>query len=272
MYGPSETTIWSLTAQLQKDEDTIPIGRPIANTWVYILDGYGEPVPIGVCGELYIGGVGVARGYLKREALTAERFLRDPFIGDGAGRMYRTGDLGRWLPDGNIEFLGRSDFQIKIRGIRIEVGEIEARLLEHPRISEAVVLSREDTPGEKRLVGYVVPKADETDFNKEREVRQVNEWERIWTEEYNKPREDASFGEDFRGWVSSYDGKTIPRSEMVEWRDATVSRILELRPRRVLEIGVGSGLLLSQLAPYYELYWGTDLSRHAIELLNFQIA
>ena len=123
------------------------VGGPIANTQIYILDGRGQPVPVGVPGELHIGGAGVARGYWRRPELTAERFLEDRFASEPGARMYRTGDLGRWLPDGNIEFLGRNDFQVKIRGFRIEFGEIEARLLEHSGVKEAVVLAREDSPG-----------------------------------------------------------------------------------------------------------------------------
>jgi len=156
-YGPTETHC-VCSYKLPPNPDCWPvlppIGRPIANTHIYILDGQREPVPVGVAGELYIGGVGVARGYLNRAELTAEKFVQDPFVEDGEGRMYRTGDLGRWLADGNIEFLGRNDFQVKVRGFRIELGEIESRLLEHDGVREAVVLAREDTPGEKRLVAY----------------------------------------------------------------------------------------------------------------------
>ncbi|HET7086228.1 MAG TPA: non-ribosomal peptide synthetase, partial [Rhizomicrobium sp.] len=160
MYGPTETTIWSAVASVSSSE-LIHIGRPISNTRIYLLDGLGSPVPTGVVGEIYIGGAGVARGYLNRPELTAERFIPSPFIeGD---RLYKTGDLGRYLADGNIEFLGRNDFQVKIRGFRIELGEIEARLLSHPSVREAIVLAREDQPGEKRLVAYytAAPDADE---------------------------------------------------------------------------------------------------------------
>jgi amino acid adenylation domain-containing protein len=155
LYGPSETTTYSTWVPMKRGESlAMHIGRPIANTRVYILDGHREPVPVGVTGELYIGGAGVARGYLNRPELTAERFVADPFVKESEARMYRTGDLGRWLADGTIEFVGRNDFQVKIRGFRIELGEIEARLAEHPAVREAVVLAREDAAGEKRLVAY----------------------------------------------------------------------------------------------------------------------
>jgi non-ribosomal peptide synthetase component F/acyl carrier protein len=153
-YGPTETTVWSTAFRVKHDIGSVSIGKPITNTRIYILDSHGQPVPVGVTGELYIGGAGVARGYWNQPELTAERFLRDPFVGDGKARMYRTGDLGRWLPDGNIEFLGRNDFQVKIRGFRIELGEIEAALGTHSAVREAVVIAREETPGDKRLVAY----------------------------------------------------------------------------------------------------------------------
>lgn len=154
LYGPTENTVNSVVKNMAGTRDRVSIGRPVANTRVYILDGKGQPVPIGVMGELFIGGAGVARGYLNRPELTAERFLTDPFASDAGARMYKTGDLGRWLPDGNVEYLGRNDFQVKIRGMRVEVGEIEARLMEHPSVREAVVTALEDTPGEIRLIAY----------------------------------------------------------------------------------------------------------------------
>ncbi|OKP02419.1 Amino acid adenylation [Xenorhabdus eapokensis] len=162
VYGPTETTTFATTYELpakgDKDVDSkIPIGRPISNTQIYILNQQGQPVPLGVDGEIYIAGIGVARGYLNHPELTAERFLPDPFAAQPDARMYKTGDLGRWRPDGNIEYLGRNDFQVKLRGFRIELGEIEARLTQCDGVREAVVLAREDEPGQKRLVAYLLP-------------------------------------------------------------------------------------------------------------------
>lgn len=156
LYGPSETTTYSTWVDMPRAGGFVPtIGRPIANTQIYILDERREPVPVGVVGEIYIGGAGVARGYLHRPELTEQRFLTDPFLAGDTGRMYRTGDLARWLPDGAIEYLGRNDHQVKIRGYRIELGEIEARLVMHPQVQDAAVIAREDVPGEKRLVAYL---------------------------------------------------------------------------------------------------------------------
>jgi amino acid adenylation domain-containing protein/thioester reductase-like protein len=154
-YGPTETTVVATSGQLYKDDAVLHIGKPISNTQVYILDAEMQPIPVGVIGELYIGGAGVAQGYLNRPDLTAERFAADPF-GDAEGRLYRTGDLGRWRPDGTIEYLGRNDHQVKIRGFRIELEEIETQLSRHPQVKDAVVLARESARGEMRLVGYVV--------------------------------------------------------------------------------------------------------------------
>jgi amino acid adenylation domain-containing protein len=157
LYGPTETTIWSTMQRVEPSDDPVLIGRPIANTEIYILDCYLQPVPSGVHGDLYIGGAGLARRYLNREDLTAESFLRNPFSDDPDARLYRTGDRARYRPTGNIEFLGRSDHQVKIRGHRIELGEIETILDRHPAVKESVILARDrDSSGEKELTGFVV--------------------------------------------------------------------------------------------------------------------
>ncbi|MEH1785599.1 MAG: amino acid adenylation domain-containing protein [Nostoc sp.] len=183
LYGPTETTIWSSVCQLESSESLISIGRPIDNTQIYILDQNLQPVPVGVPGELHIGGAGLARGYLNRPDLTQEKFIPNPFgRSRGAGeqgsrgaevlpnsqspipspRLYKTGDLARYLPDGNIEYLGRIDNQVKIRGFRIELGEIEAALSQHPQVQASYVIVCEDTPGDKRLVAYIVPQLQVT--------------------------------------------------------------------------------------------------------------
>ena len=156
LYGPTEATIWSTYAACAAGGPKPPIGRPIANTQVYVLDRYQHPVPIGIPGELYVSGVGVAREYLKRPELTAGQFVPNPFRQEPGARFYKTGDLVRYLPDGNLEFLGRTDYQVKIRGFRIEMGEIEAMLARDPAVGNAVVLQREDGSGDKYLAAYVV--------------------------------------------------------------------------------------------------------------------
>ncbi|WP_163997839.1 non-ribosomal peptide synthase/polyketide synthase, partial [Pyxidicoccus caerfyrddinensis] len=157
-YGPTESTLFASTHRMTSVEHvgaSVPIGRPIGNTQVYLLEAFGQPVPVGVVGELFIGGDGVARGYVEQPALTAERFVPDAFSGVPGARLYRTGDLARWRGDGVLEFLGRADAQVKVRGYRIELAEVEAALLAFPDVAQAVALVREDVPGDKRLVGYV---------------------------------------------------------------------------------------------------------------------
>jgi acyl-coenzyme A synthetase/AMP-(fatty) acid ligase/acyl carrier protein len=160
MYGPTETAIWSTVYRVEEQRASIPIGKPIANTQVYVLDSLMHLVPSGAFGQLWIGGDGVVRGYWNRPELTAERFVRDP-LRDG-GKLYPTGDIARFLPDGNLEYVGRADFQVKIRGCRIELGEIEATLDQQPGVAQAVVVAREDRGGDKLLAAYFVAKAGQS--------------------------------------------------------------------------------------------------------------
>ncbi|MFH8342789.1 amino acid adenylation domain-containing protein [Streptomyces sp. AM6-12] len=264
MYGPTETTIWSTTAAVKVGEGVPPIGSPIGNTQVFVLDSRLRPVPRGVQGELYIAGDGLARGYQGRPGLTSERFVACPFGASGA-RMYRTGDLVRWGRDGRLEYIGRTDFQVKVRGFRIELGEIENVLASHPGVAQAVVVVR-DQQDDKRVVGYVVPEpqAGAADAG-----AQVDEWRQVYDDSY-LASEDEALGDDFDLWKSTYDGEPIPLEQMREWQDAAVAQVLESAPRRVLEIGVGSGLLMAKIVGQVEEFWGTDLSAPVVDRVRAQ--
>jgi amino acid adenylation domain-containing protein len=273
LYGPSETTTYSTWIAMRRETGfNASIGRPISNTQIYILDSAGQIVPIGVVGEIYIGGAGVARGYLHKPELTAERFQEDPYSTDPQARLYKTGDRGRWRADGTIEYLGRADHQVKIRGFRIELGEIEAQIASHEKIKEAVVLAREDIPGEKRLVAYVVgtraAAAQDSGKQGSASLREtvLDEWQGVWAETYQSQAEVS--GPTFTGWNSSYTGQPIPETDMQEWLTFTIERVRTLKPGKVLEIGCGIGLLLQHLAPHCETYVGTDFSAAAIEQLR----
>ncbi len=271
-YGPTEATTNSTLGRCAADAppgSNVPIGVPDPGTRAYVLDARLRPVPAGVGGELYLGGQGLARGYLGRPGLTAERFVADPFGAPGQ-RLYRTGDLARWTADGRLEFLGRADDQVKIRGFRVEPGEIESALRGHPAVDQAAVVVREDRPGDRRLVAYVVPALDGAG-DEAADAAGVARWKEVHELLYDAASADpaaADLGENFAGWNSMYDGLPLPLPELRAWRDATVARIGELAPRRVLEIGVGSGLLLAGLTPDCESYWGTDLSEQAIAALR----
>ncbi|MBL1097915.1 non-ribosomal peptide synthetase [Streptomyces coffeae] len=272
-YGPTEATTFvsgHRIASLAECTDPLPIGGPLQSTEFRVLDAALRPVPSGVAGELYIGGEGVARGYVNRPLLTAERFVADPYGAPGA-RMYRTGDLVRWNTAGHLMFLGRVDDQVKLRGFRVEPGEIATALRRREGVVQAVVTVREDRLGERRLVAYVVPDAS-VDSDHEA-VQHLGEWQEIYDSMYGEAEVGLDgVGEDFTGWNSSYTGQPIPLPEMRAWRDAAVGRVRALRPRRVLEIGVGSGLLMGPLAPEAEEYWGTDFCVPVVERLRAQVA
>jgi len=274
LYGPTETTIWSAVCRVVTESGVMSIGRPIANTQFYILDRYGQLVPVGVPGELHIGGAGLARGYLNRPELTAQKFIPNPFGDKPAERLYKTGDLVRYLPDDNLEFLGRIDHQVKIRGFRIEMGEIEAILNQHPGVQETAVVTREDETDNQRLVAYLVqnpqyqaPGTHATEWQTE----QISQWNTVWENNYSKPLtyQDPRFN--ISGWKSSYTGFPIPEEEMREWVDNTVERILSWQPTRVLEIGCGTGLLLFRIAPYCTQYQGTDFSPASLDYIQQQL-
>jgi amino acid adenylation domain-containing protein len=275
MYGITETTVHVTYRRLRREDVEggrgSVIGRGIGDLQVYVLDGEQEIAAVGVAGEMYVGGGGLGYGYLGRAELTAERFIPNRYSERGGERLYRTGDLGRYMRNGDIEYLGRIDHQVKVRGYRIELGEIEAALSQHPAVENTVVLMREDMPSDKRLVAYVVQKPDACDsqvIDAEWETEQVSQWAQVFDGTYSEPttHQDGDFN--ITGWNSSYTGLPIPPEEMREWLNQTVDRILSLRPRHVLELGCGTGMLLFRIAPTCVEYWGTDISKAALDYIE----
>jgi amino acid adenylation domain-containing protein len=265
-YGPTEATIWASCSALSAGQP-VSIGAPIPGVCALVLDARLNPAPVGVVGELYLGGPALARGYVGRVGLTAERFVANPFGGAGA-RMYRTGDLVRWTAAGTLDYLGRADTQIKLRGQRLELGEIENTMLACPQVTQAAVTVHHSNTG-SHLIAYVTLEHTST---ADHEAEIVGQWQHVYDELYDAEVAASGFGMDFRGWNSSYTDDPIPLEEMEEWRSATVDRIMALRPRRVLEIGVGSGLVLAQVAPDCVEYWGTDFSAPTIQTLQAAVA
>lgn len=276
MYGITETTVHVTVQPVTADqaaEGGSPIGEPLADLRWYCLDRALEPVPPGVAGELYISGPGLARGYRNRAALTALRFVPDPFGAEPGGRLYRTGDLALRRADGRVIYLGRADQQVKIRGFRIEPGEIEAVLRDEPEVRDAAVLVQDDPAAGRRLVACVVPDHDCLRGSAgDGDTALVGQWQAVFDETYTPDQDGGpaagAVEPGFTGWNDSYADAPIPAEQMQEWLDATVERILELAPRALLEIGCGVGLLTRRLAPRCRRYRGTDLSERAVNGLR----
>ena len=275
LYGPSEDTTYSTWALVKKDADRQPlIGRPISNTQAYVLDKQLQPAPVGVAGELYLAGDGLARGYLNRPELDRERFIFHRFGEETSeSRLYKTGDLVRFLASGELDFLGRIDHQVKIRGFRIELGEIETLLHRHPSVKDTVVLAKEDSSGAKRLIAYVVQNAEAEEAQKGEtaqniQINQISQWQRVYDDTYVQDLSDQDSTFNISGWKSSYTGHPLPAEEMRLWLEHTVERIIAFQPKRVLEIGCGTGLLLFRIAPSCEQYWGIDFSQVALDFVQ----
>jgi amino acid adenylation domain-containing protein len=277
-YGPTENTTFTCCHTIRPGTlsgANVPIGRPIANTCVFLLDRRQRPVPIGLPGELYAGGDGLARDYWNDPVRTAERFVPNPFpeVPAAGERLYRTGDRARYRPDGAIEFLGRLDEQVKVRGYRVEPAEVEAALSRHPGVAASAVVAREDSRGEKILVAYVVPAETAEESGRvghgdgDRQHEQVAHWRDLYEDLYSPAASpDPTF--DIVGWNSSYTGQPLPAEDMREWLEATVERILSLAPKRALEIGCGTGLVLFRVAPVASAYTATDFSPRALAQLD----
>jgi amino acid adenylation domain-containing protein len=272
-FGPAEASDdvcqFVATRPLDSYRMRVPVGVPLPNVRIYVLDHAGQPAAVSVPGEIHIGGVAVGDGYWKNGRRTAEFFLCDPFAQQPGSRMYRTGDVGRWLPDGNLEFLGRIDNQIKVRGNRVQPDEIEAALAAEPGVRRAVVGTIGDDPTQKALVAWVTLRdiSDPAELE-DSASEQISQWQTVFEDTYSRRARQADPTFNIAGWNSSYTGLPIPATEMREWVDATVQRITALQPKRVLEIGCGTGLLLLRLAPQAQFYAGTDFSPKAIEYVR----
>jgi amino acid adenylation domain-containing protein len=272
-YGPSEThvvTTHTLPQNIDRWPTLPPIGKPISNTRILLLDAGLEPVASGDSGELCISGDSLADGYWQRDELTAQRFIAHPLA--LGGRLYRSGDLARMDDAGDLHYLGRLDGQVKIRGHRVETGEIESHLRQHPEVRDCAVVADSESGGDRKLLAYLVLDAQSARHTDKLEREQLEQWQDVWDGTYQQGTAGSDRRFDTSGWNSSYTGRPLPEDEMRRWVDGTVARILERKPRRVLEIGAGTGLILFAVAPHCDYYHATDYSPVSIETLQAQLS
>lgn len=268
LYGPTETTIWSVSKKLSIHEKVL-IGKPIANTSIYILGKQLELVPVGVIGEICIGGAGLSRGYLNRPDLTNQKFIPNPFNNFPGAVIYKSGDLGRWLPDGSLECLGRIDDQVKIRGYRIELGEIESVLINSGLVNQAVVLVNKNSD---KIVGYFTPnwsivKAKQMELL---EI-QIERWKVFFESAYTNSELISNEKFNISFWKDSFKGSFISEAQMQEWLEDIIRVILSEKTENVLEIGCGTGLVYDHLAGRINKYTGTDFSPASINQITKRI-
>lgn len=269
-YGPSEThvvTACTLSGDPEQWPALPPIGTPVSNCRLHLLDDSGQAVSPGDSGELFVSGTCLAAGYWQRPELTAARF-----IDHGSQRLYRTGDLARQDADGNYHYLGRVDGQVKIRGHRVETGEVENAILQHREVSECAVVASEASGGERKLLAYLVLDAKPEGRHDPRQKAQLAQWQDIWEGTYQQPEHGSNPRFDTSGWNSSFSGHPLPEEEMAQWVAGTVARVQRYAPGRVLEIGAGTGLILFALAPHCEYYHATDYSAASIAQLQQALA
>lgn len=278
-YGPTEAAVDVTYWHCPRDSknELVPIGKPISNCRLYILDNNMHPVPIGVHGELYIGGICLSKGYHNREELTKEKFVPDIF-GKQGDLLYRTGDIVKYLPDGNIAFIGRRDNQVKIKGFRIELGEIEKCISAHENVQDAVVVVKDIKVNQshlegsasigQRLVAYIKPKTEElSEGIEEIDESQVDQWKNVFDMAYEKEQSDNPLY-NFISWNSSYTNEPFPLENMIEWADETVKTIKSVNHDRILEIGCGTGLIFFRLADDCSEYVGTDISQNSLDYIR----
>ncbi len=287
-YGPTENTTFSVTYNIKETNiiGAIPIGYPLTNRTAYIVNEYGQINPVGVPGELLLGGAGLARGYLNSPELTVERFIENPFgVEDPFGnenpsdntpalKLYKTGDLCKWLPNGTIAYIKRLDDQVKVRGYRIELGEIETSMNKLAQVNNSCVIFKKEINGTNKLVAYYIPDSAAVKV-KEKELysRLIASWKELYETEYAKTEVDETVDPEFNiiGWNDTFTGSAIPAEQMKEWLQDITEVIMYEKPRNVLEIGTGTGLIYYQLAGKLDKYIGTDFSRSSINQVSDHI-